>query len=177
MSQSYPWLERAAKRLPLSPEVSHVNRTALRENAWHLVMSVIYGENSRESFAKLSRGGLWQKMYQGCSQVSMDGFSDEFSGTWPEWGMMRAGECYPLSRPARHISEKGFALLPTPCASGDHAIYFCRRLKTLRRVMAKPGASIHPCYLTMLSGYSLAETIRTYEALMGFPEMWTSLEP
>ena len=87
------------------------------------------------------------------------------------------GECYPLSKPARHISEKGFALLPTPCASDGHAIDFCRRLKSMRCVMAKPGKSIHLCYLTTLSGYSLAETIQIYETVMGFPARWTNLEP
>lgn len=175
MSQSYPWIENAVKRSLLSQEVSHANRTALRENAWHLVMSAICGESSQESFAKLNRDGSWLRTYQGCCQVSMDGFSDEYLETWPEWGMMRAGECYPLSRPAHHISERGFALLPTPCASDGHAINCCRKLEWMRRVLCRHGKSIHLCYLTTLSGYSAKETIRTYEELMGFPENWTSL--
>ncbi len=137
----------------------------------------LWGGGSQESFASLGPDGLWQRMYQGCYQVSMDGFLDEFCGTWPEWGTMQAGECYPLSRPARHISEKGFALLPTPCASDGHAIDFCGRLKTLRRTMADSRKSIHLCYLTTLSGCSPTETIRVYETVMGFPAMWTSLEP
>ena len=50
MSQGYPWIERALERSPLSPEASRANRTALQVNAWHLVMSVICGENFQESF-------------------------------------------------------------------------------------------------------------------------------
>ena len=176
MSQKYPWIESALAKSPLSPEVSRVNRIALQENASHLVMSAIYGESSQESFAILNHDGSWQKTYQGCCQVSMDGFLDEYSGTWPEWGTMQAGECYPLSRPAHNISERGFALLPTPCASDGHAIDYCRKLRWMRNVLAQSGKSIHICYLTTLSGFSLQETIRIYETLMGFPGKWTSLD-
>ena len=33
-------------------------------------------------------------------QCSLFGGSEEFSATWPRWGMMRAGECYPLPTPS-----------------------------------------------------------------------------
>lgn len=61
MSQGYPWIERALERSPLSPEASRANRTALQVNAWHLVMSVICGENLQESFTKLAPVGRGRK--------------------------------------------------------------------------------------------------------------------
>lgn len=50
--------------------------------------------NSQESFAKLDQSGSWRKTYQGYCQVSMEGFLDEFCGTWPTWGIMRAGSVF-----------------------------------------------------------------------------------
>lgn len=88
-------------QLPLYQVVSHANRIALLENVWHLMMSAIFGVNSSESIAKLTPDGSWEKMYQGCSQVKMEGFSDEFLGTWPKWGVMYGG-----SFPAHATSAK-----------------------------------------------------------------------
>ena len=42
--------------------------------------------------------------------------STEFSGTWPRWGMMRAGECSVQSMPALRTSETEFGLWRTPMA-------------------------------------------------------------
>lgn len=75
----------------LYQEVSHANLTALVGNVWRLMMSAIFGVSFSESFAKLTQSGSWEKMYRGCSQVKMEGFSDEFLGTWPKWGVMSGG--------------------------------------------------------------------------------------
>lgn len=52
-------------------------------------------------------------------QCSLLAGLDEFSETWPRWGMMRAGECWAQSMPAHLTSESESGLLPTPSASCD----------------------------------------------------------
>jgi hypothetical protein len=47
-------------------------------------------------------------------QFSLLGGLELFSGTWPRWGMMRAGECWAQSTPGLHISGSGSGLWPTP---------------------------------------------------------------
>jgi hypothetical protein len=37
----------------------------------------------------------------------MEGFSEEFSGTWPSWGTAYRGECFELPTPERPTSERG----------------------------------------------------------------------
>lgn len=179
MSQDYRWLRNAARKLPLSPEVSRVNRTALQENVWRLLMSVICGESLQESFAKLSLDGSWLRMYQGFCQVSMDGFSDEFSGTWPEWGTMRDGECFLLSRLVCPMNAKEFALLPTPLASDSDAWdkTGLNVLHSIRSILREErGKSKRTSYLMQLCGKSVAETASFYETMMGFPLHWTELD-
>ena len=41
----------------------------------------------------------------------------EFSGTWPRWGTMRAGECWALDMPERLTDATESGLWPTPSAS------------------------------------------------------------
>ena len=65
-----------------------------------------------ESFARWDRASCSWKTPQ-CSLLAG---LDEWSETWPRWGMMRDGECSAQSMPALRISEKEFGLLPTPKA-------------------------------------------------------------
>lgn len=178
MSQEYRWLKNAAKKLPYSLEDSRVNRIALQGNVLHLVMSVICGENLRGSFEKLSQDGLWLKTYQGFCQVSMEGFSDEFCGTWPTWGTMRDGECFRHFRPVWSMNAKEFSLLPTPTASDGMAWMTVGKncLKTVRYIFAKKGnPSKHLIYLNMLCENSAEQAANFYEEMMGFPLRWTDL--
>lgn len=72
----------------------HANPTALQENIWRLMINAIYGENCSECFAKLTPDGLWEKMYQGCSQVRMEGFSEEYLKIWPKSGVVYGGTAF-----------------------------------------------------------------------------------
>jgi len=178
MLQDYKWLEKSVRRSPYSLEDSRANRIALRENVSRLVMSVICGGNSRESFAKLNQSGSWLKTYQGYYQVSMEGFLDEFCGTWPTWGIMRAGECFRHSKPEWSTNAKEFVLLPTPTATDGMAWTTVGKncLKTMRHIFSKKGnPSKHLFYLNMLCGNSAATTANFYEMIMGFPTRWTDL--
>ena len=71
------------------------------------------GRTWPESLARWDRASSSWKTPQ-CSLL--EGL-DEFSETWPRWGMMRAGECSALTMPAHLTSETESGLLPTPSAS------------------------------------------------------------
>jgi len=76
------------------------------------------GEKWRASFAKFSLDThLWKT-----HQCSLLGDLDEFSETWPQWGLMRDGECWEQRILEQTIRGTGFGLLeklPTPQAT-DH---------------------------------------------------------
>lgn len=69
-----------------------------------------YGEKSPASFAKLAHDSSGWKTHQ----LSLLGGLEEFSQTWPRWGLMLNGECWELDTSALGIyeSESGY-LLPT----------------------------------------------------------------
>lgn len=50
------------------------------------------------------------------AQLSLLGGLEEFSETWPRWGLMRAGECWERQTLAPRTSESGSGLWPTPQA-------------------------------------------------------------
>jgi hypothetical protein len=72
------------------------------------------GEKWRASFTKYDpNSSLWKT-----HQCSLLGGLDEFLETWPQWGLMRGGECWeqmPLAHPTKE-SAFGFTV-PTPVAS------------------------------------------------------------
>ncbi len=71
------------------------------------------GRTWHESFARWDRATLsWRT-----PQCSLLAGLDEFSETWPRWGMMHAGECSVQSMPVRLTAETESGLLPTPLAS------------------------------------------------------------
>ena len=77
-----------------------------------------YGQLSRTPFARYDPDGCcWRT-----SQVTFPWDSGTFSGTWPAWGMTRAGESYELPTPAHLTAGRAYSsLLPTPLASdGEH---------------------------------------------------------
>jgi len=72
------------------------------------------GEKWRGSFTKYSPDSCSWKTHQ-CSLL---GDLDEFSETWPQWGLMRDGECWEQQTLEQNIRGTGFGLLenewPTP---------------------------------------------------------------
>lgn len=68
------------------------------------------GESSRESLARYNRAtSSWKT-----PQCSLLGGLDEFSETWPRWGMMRDGVSYRLPTLAPLTDESGCGFWPTP---------------------------------------------------------------
>ena len=162
---------------------NYASRTALLESVKRLVMSVICGESLQESFASLGPGGSWVKMYRGCSQMSMDGFLDEYSGTWPAWGIMLDGECGALATLELSTGESEYLSLPTLLANDGRS--YCQaeaiRLKNgIKRrasgVKISDSWSRQPILLDYYtSGTTNVLNPCLFEAMMGFQERWTEL--
>lgn len=74
------------------------------------------GESLRGSFARYDRDmSSWRT-----AQISLLGASDECLETWPRWGLMVDGACYP-QKPLEHgTCESGSGLLPTLTVSGNY---------------------------------------------------------
>ena len=103
---------------PLTSSVAAfpVNHTVSQAKGKPVKTNEISEERCSELFAKLSRDGCWQRTYQDCVPLSLDGSLDEFSGTWPASGMILNGKAYQRQRLVPHISGKGSSLWPTPRA-------------------------------------------------------------
>jgi hypothetical protein len=101
------------------------------------------GEKWRGSFVKYSPDSFSWKTHQ-CSLL---GDLDEFSETWPQWGLMRNGECWEQQTLAQTIRGTGSGLSPnnetffhTPCTTGlDGGSNSRKALK--KRLLPTPDAS------------------------------------
>jgi len=171
---------------------SPVSRTVLPENVAQAVMSAISGEKCGESFAMLGPDGSWLKMYQGYYQARLDGTLEEFSGTWPRSGTMRAGSCYPLLPLALRTEENESLLWPTPTAHNAKEMgapaEFRRKhhltAEANRRTWATPTlcGNYNRKGVSKKSGDGLATQVggplnpTWVEWLMGFPLGWTGLD-
>jgi len=101
------------------------------------------GEKWRGSFVKYSLDSCSWKTHQ-CSLL---GDLDEFLETWPQWGLMRNGECWEQQTLAQTTRGTGFGLSPnnetffhTPCTTGlDGGSNSRKALK--KRLLPTPDAS------------------------------------
>lgn len=118
------------------------------------------GRNSPGLFAKYDLATSSWKTVQ-CSLLED---SMLFSGTWPRWGFMLAGECLVRDMPTLLISENGSGWLPTPTASNTKGVHMRGADKGKARPPRTYGCHgpLNPPFL---------------EWLMGWPIGWTSLEP
>lgn len=188
-----------------SPVVFHVNLIALQENVEHLLMNVIYGQNTNASLAKLDPNGYWVKMYLGYCQVKMDGSLEEYLGICPKWGTLLDGQLTEQVLSGRFIEEKGCFSLPTPVTSD----IWTTSLKSTQRKEGSRHSVNLPQAVMMLptptssmwrgattkrykgskeyKGSFTQEALRNgeedaryinpnyVELLMGFPDKWTDL--
>lgn len=90
-----------------------VKTSALPETAQDLTESVVEcGTTWSASLAKLDRAtSSWKT-----AQLSLLGGLEEFSETWPRWGLMRAGECWERQTLVPRTSESASGLWQTPVA-------------------------------------------------------------
>ena len=124
--------------------------------------------------------GSWTKFDPSTSlwrthQCSLLGGLDEFSETWPQWGLMRGGECWEQQTSALRISETVSGLWPTPVKSDAAA---------RRPSKGWAGNSDLPSVVWRRNGGDQNPSkppaklsARWVEWLMGWPIGWTSLQP
>jgi hypothetical protein len=134
------------------------------------------GVKWRGSFTRYSQDSCSWKTHQ-CSLL---GDLEEFSETWPQWGLMRDGECWEQRTLEQTIrgTESGFVgqTFPTPDAScgqrgtqphwtpkrksGHQAQYTINQ--AVRDLDQSSGGKLNPVWL---------------EWVMGWPLRWTDLRP
>jgi hypothetical protein len=130
-----------------------------------------FGESRPESFVRYSHDTHSWKI----RQYSLLEGLDEFSETWPKWGMMQGGQCFQVLTPVIATLENESGFLPTICASemrdisraevlakldkgGRVARRFCSRVIP----DAKEIVGLNPCFA---------------EWMQGWPDSWTELKP
>jgi len=149
------------------------------------------------------RGSLARYNHDTCSwrtrQCLLAGGLEEFSETFPRWGMMRDGELWAQSMPEHLIRETGSGLWPTPRAN-DYQPICWKRVRQRHRGEKKTSAGgifnlndiaglwavvhTHP-HLATLSGHERHKrlgrlpvlTVPFMEILNGIPLEWTALKP
>jgi hypothetical protein len=168
---------RGEELLTLYLEAFHAKTSAQQEKEQELTENGQgCGEKWRASFTKYDPNSrLWKT-----HQCSLAGDLEPFSETWPQWGLMRGGECWEqltLEQTTRG-TESGLSqeTWPTPDAncgkrgsqpdwtptrkSGQHAQYTINQ--AVRDSGEKVGGKLNPTWV---------------EWLMGWPLGWTDLKP
>lgn len=169
--------EQEERWLTLFQEDFHANRTALAENVWHLMMSVICGASYFECISTLEPDGLWRKMYQGYCQVKMDGSLEEFSGTWPKQGIVYGGTAFQPTLPEPHFSVNASPLWARPIASDGFAWTKTKKSNPIESIvhMWNRHGQDRSIYDFMFHGISATQAADYQEMMMGFPKHWTDL--
>jgi hypothetical protein len=103
--------------LPLTPSVGAFPARMYRKLVEAMALRLreaVYGSSLRGSLARYDhRSSSWKT----CLVLSQED-STEFSGRWPQSGMMRSGILYPCPSSGRHIEDGEYGLLPTPTVGG-----------------------------------------------------------
>ena len=123
------------------------------------------GEKWRASFTKYSLDlRLWKT-----HQCSLLGDLEPFLETWPQWGLMRNGECWEQQTLAQTIRGTGFGLWATPTRCDYKGTTGTANFESRKR------------QFNNLTGGEVTGTIypnpTTYEVMMGWPLGWTDLKP
>jgi len=129
------------------------------------------GDKWQGSFTKYDQdSSLWRT-----HQCSLLGDLEPFSGTWPQWGLMRNGECWEQMQLGLVTIEKEFGYWPTPTATDWKAT---GKLETLKRQGDKNGAGHQnrPPY-QYARKYDMKMPLAAQEILMKWPLGWTDLKP
>ena len=151
---------RGEELLTLYREDFHARTSAPQEKAQELMENdQECGEKWRASFVKYDPdSSLWRT-----HQCSLLGDLDEFLETWPQWGLMRNGECWEQRMLEQNTNETEFGLWPTPTTpSGGGNCGGSGAYKNAIKNGTHIPHSINP---------------NLYEWLMGWPLGWTDLKP
>ena len=161
---------RGKELLTLYLEGFHAKTSAQQEKVQELMESAAgCGEKWRASFAKYDPDlSLWKT-----PQCSLLGDSEEFLETWPQWGLMRNGECWEQRTLEQTIRGIGFGLWetkwPTPVTSDASGA---------GRVGPRKGGDISSLKDYLSKWHRLAyPPVNITEYMMGWPLGWTDLKP
>jgi len=129
------------------------------------------GEKWHASFVKFDPDSCSWKTHQ-CSLL---GGLELFSETWPQWGLMRGGECWEQTPLGLVTIEKEFGYWPTPTATDWKAT---GKLETLKRQGDKNGVGHQnrPQY-HYARKFNMKMPLAAQEILMMWPLGWTDLKP
>ena len=191
---------RGEELLTLYLEDFHAKTSAPQEREQELMESEAEcGEKWRASFTKYDPSTrLWKT-----HQCSLLGDLEPFSETFPQWGLMRDGECWEQQMLEQTIrgTESGLSqeTWPTPDAncgkrgsqpdwtptrkSGQHAQYTINQAVRDRQVWPTPRAFMHKDSTVDRGKFNLGEKVggklnpTWVEWLMGWPLGWTDLKP
>jgi len=164
---------RGEELLTLYREVFHAKTSAQQEKAQELTEKPLEcGEKWRGSFTKYDPDScLWRT-----HQCSLLGGLDEFSETWPAWGLMRDGECWEQRTLEQTIRGTEFGLLlPTPdtvnrdnkkvlfnrnaeSQSGRSLATYARTFPNQFLEQTNNGGSLNPTWVEWLMGWMLGWT-------------------
>jgi hypothetical protein len=191
---------RGEELLTLYREVFHAKTSAQRVRAQGLMENAAEcGEKWHASFARYDPDScLWRT-----AQCSLLGGLEEFSETWPQWGLMRDGECWEQRMLEQTIRGTGFGLSPdnvsafhTPNTTGlDGGSNSRKALRARMEMLPTPKvqdsrhakmrhldesddhwkSNLGEVVSAQVNGGSLNPT--WVEWLMGWPLGWTDLRP
>ena len=117
------------------------------------------GEKWRGSFTKYDPDTSSWKTHQ-CSLL---GGLDEFLETWPQWGLMRNGECWERQTLVQTTKETESGFWPTPTShNAKETNAPSEALRNEPSLASRVGGKLNP---------------RWVEWLMGWPLGWTGLKP
>ena len=188
-----PLTDIPGEELSMSSVVAfHVRTLAQQEKAQELTeREAECGEKWRASFTKYSPDTHSWKTHQ-CSLLED---LESFSETWPQWGLMRDGECWEQRTLEQTIRGTGFGLSPngvdtfhTPTTTGlDGGSNSRKALKKRMENWPTPKASTGGGNAGGANGRRIAKENGTWiphsvnpnlcEWLMGWPLGWTDLKP
>ena len=116
-------------------------------------------------------------------QRSLLADSDVYSQTWPRWGSMRDGECFPLRTLEHDTSANASGSWPTPCKTDGMKVCCKTTMERKERGENRPsGAKIGSSLMWFRPSVDrwtkdgwLSPTM--HELLMIWPPSWTDLRP
>jgi hypothetical protein len=158
--------DRGQELLTLYLAAFHAKTLVPQEKAQELMENEAEcGEKWRGSFVKYDPdSSLWRT-----HQCSLLGDLEQFLETWPQWGLMRDGECWEQQMLKPHTKETGYGLWPTP--------------NTCDATRGSPETPQQKLNRGANTGWSLIDVLgyiphpEFAEWLMGWPLGWTDLKP
>jgi hypothetical protein len=170
--------DRGQELLTLYLAAFHAKTSALRGGGLALMENEVEcGEKWRGSFVKYDpNSSLWRT-----HQCSLLGGLEMFLETWPQWGLMRDGECWEQQTLAHLIDENESGSLPTPVATdymapsmGTTTCQNGRFVRTSKTSGTKFGARLSGAF-KLMTGQLMPPVFS--EWMMGWPLGWTDLKP